>query len=311
MSGLKVVLLGAAGQLGRTLAGDWQSQNPLHCFSRSELDLCQPARLSEKLSAVEPRVIVNAAAYTQVDKAESESGQALAVNRDGAAAVAQWAADHDCRLIHLSTDFVFDGRSTRPYTPEDSTAPVNHYGFSKREGENAILEIHPRGSVIIRTSWLYSRYRPNFVTTMLGLMKQRDQLSVVADQIGSPTSTHSLVRLIECIIRSDETDGIFHWSDAGVASWYDFAVAIQEEALAAGLLPSAVAIKPVQSAEYPTAAVRPEFSVLDKSACYQHFALPAVHWRTELRRVIEEIGETGKSGTSGKSGQTGEVGESQ
>lgn len=310
MSSAPVVLLGAGGQLGRTIAADWQQDSgirdipisneaavvaqfpvKLHCFDRSSLDICQPEQLTKKLTGLAPQVVINAAAYTKVDKAESEFDQALRVNRDGAAHVAEWAAANDCRLIHLSTDFVFDGRSAKPYAPEDATSPVSQYGFSKLEGEAAIKRLHPDKSTIIRTSWLYSRYQSNFLTTMLRLMAERDQLRVVADQVGTPTSTHSLSRLIESVIVCGESKGVFHWSDAGVASWYDFAVAIQEEALQVGLLNEAIPVEPISSSEYPTPAVRPGYSVLDKSASYDRFAIAAVHWRSELRRVIVELKE--------------------
>jgi len=310
VSTINVVLLGAGGQLGRTIAADWQQGDEigaladanepavvtkpairLHCFDRSELDICQPDQFSELLDGLDPQVVINAAAYTQVDKAESEADQAMRINRDGAANVAQWTAANGCRLIHLSTDFVFSGNAAIPYAPEDATVPVNHYGLSKLEGESAIGRTYSGGSLIIRTSWLYSRYQPNFVTTMLRLMRERDQLGVVADQVGTPTSTHSLTRLIGSAINNNVSSGIFHWSDAGVASWYDFAVAIQEEALAVGLLESAIPISPIKTSDYPTPATRPSYSVMDKSASYETFSINAIHWRTELRRVIEELNE--------------------
>ena len=296
MSSLNVAILGANGQLGKTIAADWhrsgaEQQISLHGFDLPELDICQPGQLRDRLAAVKPRVIINTAAYTQVDKAETEKELATQVNRDGAATVAEWAAANNCRLIHISTDFVFDGSASSPYRPEDPINPLNHYGLSKAQGEHAVRQRHPDGALIIRTSWLYSRYPSNFVITMLRLMAERDRLQVVADQLGTPTSTHSLARLLRSVIGSDIDSGIFHWSDAGVASWYDFAVAIQEEALTQGLLRSAIAIEPIASTGYPTPAARPAFSVLDKSASYERFAVEAVDWRTELRNVITELGE--------------------
>jgi dTDP-4-dehydrorhamnose reductase len=296
MSAIDVVLLGANGQLGKTIAADWRQSDgepaiSLHGFDLPELDICQPGQIDDRLAAIEPQVIINTAAYTQVDKAETETDLASRVNRDGAAAVAEWAANNNCRLIHISTDFVFDGSASSPYRPEDPISPVNHYGLSKAEGESAVRQLHPGGSVIIRTSWLYSRYQPNFVITMLRLMAERDRLQVVADQVGTPTSTHSLTRLLRAVVNSDVASGTFHWSDAGVASWYDFAVAIQEEGLANGLLQSSIPVDPISSTEYPTPARRPAFSVLDKSASYDRFAVEAVHWRAELRKVIIELGE--------------------
>lgn len=309
MSTIPVVLLGAGGQLGKTITADWQqgceshttaahgdranterATVKLHSFDRAELDICQPEQLTARLGRLEPRFVVNAAAYTQVDNAESEADRAFRINRDGTANIAEWVAGKDCRLIHLSTDFVFDGKSSTPYAPEHSTAPVNAYGSSKLAGETAIRRIVPDGSLIVRTGWLYSRFQPNFVTTMLRLMTERDRLQVVADQIGSPTSTHSLARLIRSVISHDNVvSGTLHWSDAGVASWYDFAVAIQEEALEAGLLRKEIPIEPISTVQYPTPAARPPWSVLDKSASYERLAMEAIHWRKELRRVIAEI----------------------
>jgi len=322
VTGLSVVLLGASGQLGRTIAVDWHAPgiNPagtkanagsghpslpgsldeaaddgtaidLHGFGRADLDIGETDQLNEKLSSLRPRVIVNAAAYTKVDLAETETEQAFRVNRDGAANLAHWAADNHCRLIHLSTDFVFTGNAFRAYRPDDTAAPVNSYGKSKLAGEQAVRKICPEGSIIVRTGWLYSRYQPNFVTTMLRLMKEKRDLRVVVDQLGTPTSTHSLARLLATVATSDVDSGVYHWSDAGVASWYDFAVAVQEEALATGLLENAVSIEPIASSDYPTPAARPAFSVLDKTLAYQHFNQRPVHWRQELRRVIAELAE--------------------
>lgn len=294
MTKLSVALLGAGGQLGQTLIADWAENgqvagDTLYPFSREELDICSPGQLDEKLGPLGVNVIVNAAAYTQVDKAEADAEQAMRVNGQGATAVAEFAARHGCRLIHVSTDFVFDGQSSSAYRPDHPTAPLGSYGLSKLAGEQGINRACPSSSVIIRTSWLYSRYQPNFVTTMVQLMGQRDRLGIVADQIGTPTSTHSLATLLARVIRDEEAAGIFHWSDAGVASWYDFAVAIQEEALAAGLLKGAIPITPITTAEYPTPAARPAFSVLDKTESYRCFHMPAIHWRNELRHVIKEL----------------------
>jgi len=293
VSRLTVALVGDGGQLGKTLQSDWAASDPsdfkLHPFSRAELDICSAEQLAQRLDPLNIQLVVNAAAYTQVDKAESEPDQAMAINRDGVARLAQWVADRGSRLIHVSTDFVFDGLTARPRQPSDHTSPLNHYGQSKLAGELAVQANCPDRAVILRTGWLYSRHQPNFVTTMLRLMSERERLGVVSDQVGTPTSTHSLGRLIARIARDQKASGVFHWSDAGVASWYDFAVAVQEEALAAGLLQRAIPITPITTADYPTPAVRPAYSVLDKSTSYQRFAMPAIHWREELRQVIAEL----------------------
>jgi len=181
VSRLTVALVGAGGQLGKTLQSDWAASAPsdfqLHPFSRAELDICSAEQLAQRLDPLNIQLVVNAAAYTQVDKAESEPDQAMAINRDGVARLAQWVADRGSRLIHVSTDFVFDGLTARPRQPGDHTSPLNHYGQSKLAGELAVQANCPDRAVILRTGWLYSRHQPNFVTTMLRLMSERSPAS--------------------------------------------------------------------------------------------------------------------------------------
>lgn len=294
MKPLIISLLGENGQLGRTIKRDWQTgehanQFAIHGFDLPELDITKKSQLDEKLAGLNADVVINAAAYTAVDKAESEQELAYKVNRDGARLVAEWAKKNQARLLHISTDFVFDGKSSREYMPEDPTGPVNVYGASKLAGEQAVLEAYGEGSIIIRTSWLYSPYQSNFVKTMLRLMGEKEQLRVVNDQIGTPTSSHSLTECLALAATSETASGIFHWSDDGAASWYDFAVAIQEEALAVGLLEKAISIEPINSDQFPTPAVRPAFSVLDKTLTYKSFGCDQVHWRDRLQTVIHEL----------------------
>ncbi len=303
MKPITVALLGVDGQLGQTIKMDWAqgdaaTQFILHGFDLPELDITSAKDLDEKLSPLGVDVLINTAAYTAVDEAESNHEAALSINRDGARLVAQWAEKNQSKLIHLSTDFVFDGKSSSAYKPLDSTTPVNVYGTSKLAGEQAILEVHRQGSLIIRTSWLYSAYKTNFVKTMLKLMAEKDRLTVVVDQIGTPTSTHSLANLIAKASISDTRSGVFHWSDSGVASWFDFAVAIQEEALAVGLLDKEIALEPVSSDQYPTPAARPSFSLLDKSLSQTTFGCAPVHWRRQLRQVIEELANNSQEGSN-------------
>ncbi|MBL4820694.1 MAG: dTDP-4-dehydrorhamnose reductase, partial [Gammaproteobacteria bacterium] len=261
----------------------------LHSFHRCELDITNERELEERLSGLDVDVLINAAAYTQVEKAEQEKDLAFKVNWNGAQLAAQWACNNKCRFIHVSTDFVFDGKSNKSYCPDDATAPVNVYGASKLAGEQAVLQAHPQGAIIVRTGWLYSCHRSNFVTAMLELMSQRDHLGIVVDQLGTPTSAHSLADLIAQVVAGETQSGVFHWSDAGVASWYDFAVAIQEEAIAAGLLDRTIPIEPISSEQYPTAAARPASSLLDKSTSYTAFGTAPIHWRKQLRVVIKEL----------------------
>ena len=231
--------------------------------------------------------MINAAAYTAVDKAESEVDAAQRGNVAGPLALAQACAQQGVRLIHISTDFVFDGSASQPYKPDAATAPLGEYGRSKRAGELAVQSVLPQ-ALILRTGWVYSRYGSNFVKTMLRLMSERDDLAVVADQVGTPTWAHGLAEAVWASAARPQLSGIYHWSDAGVCSWYDFAVAICEEALALGLLARPVNIRPIAAIEYPTPACRPAYSVLDKTDSWRDFALAGVHWRQQLRAMLED-----------------------
>lgn len=283
---MSIVITGANGQLGQTLQSSLQDTS-ITPLSHAELNLAEPG-LTDKLSNLKPSAVINCAAYTAVDKAENDCDSANEVNHLAVAELARACRHIGCRLIHISTDFVFDGTSHTPYAVDTPCSPLGVYGKSKYEGEQAILREYPENSCIVRTAWLYSANGNNFVSTMLRLMKERNELSVVVDQVGTPTSTTTLANFICTQIGANHT-GIYHWTDAGVASWYDFAVAIYEEATLAGLLNNKVAIKPIYSKDYPTPAKRPHFSVLDKTQSYIDGNMPTIHWRTPLREIIQEI----------------------
>ena len=236
-----------------------------------------------------PDVIVNAAAYTAVDRAESEPELARGVNSDGPRYLALAAREVGARLVHVSTDFVFDGASSVPYPPAAPPNPLNVYGLTKRAGEQAVLEVLPHRSVVLRTSWVYAAVGSNFARTMLRLMRANGAVRVVADQIGTPTAARSVAEAIWKILERPSLSGIHHWSDAGVASWYDFAVAIAEIGEFLGILTSAVTVTPIRTEEYPTAARRPRYSVLDTRSLAMLCIAP-VHWRTQLRGVLGELG---------------------
>jgi len=294
MSGT-ILVTGAGGQLGKTLLDQWQ-QSPLPDYSleavnRSALDIADGEQVSAVLSQLKPSVIINAAAYTQVDGAESDSDAAHNVNGAGVASLAAWAAQNGARLLHVSTDFVFDGRANTPYTPEDKTAPLGAYGASKLAGEAQLRALLTENYAIVRTSWLYSSYGNNFVKTMLRLMGERDELKVVNDQVGSPTSTRSLAALLFAMIRRGEYSGIYHWSDGGSISWFDFAVEILRQALAKGLLQNEIPIQPIATSEYPTPAKRPAYSVLDRSRAQAEFDCPAASWQQQLSAVLDELAQ--------------------
>lgn len=284
---MKIVLTGAQGQLGQTLQQTLASHQLLP-LTRSDLDISDENAVNQMLSDLRPDAIINAAAYTAVDAAETDDMTARAANATGPKNLARWAARNQVYLIHLSTDFVFSGTSSRPYTPDDQTDPLSIYGRSKLEGELHARYLAPEHCLVLRTSWVYSQFGSNFLKTMLRLMAEKDSLSVVADQIGTPSSTWGLARCIDACLQQKPI-GILHWTDAGVASWYDFAVAIQDEALAAGLLSRAIPVRPIKSTDYPTAARRPAFSVLDKSKTVQALGCEQVHWRHELQQVMRAI----------------------
>lgn len=287
----RIVLTGAGGQFGQTLVARWPdsllSQYELIPLERSDLDIADAAAVHSTLDALKPALIINAAAYTAVDKAESESEAAFAINERG---VANLAAASTCPLIHLSTDFVFDGLASTPYTENAATAPLSVYGKSKLAGEKALLAQKP-DAMIIRTSWLYSEYGANFVKTMLRLMSERDVLSIVHDQIGSPTSTHSLAAVV-CSAASTRLNvaampkGIFHWSDGASITWFDFALEIQTQALALGLLKSPCTLRPIPTSEYPTPAARPLYSVMSRARARAEFDCPTNTWQAELTRCL-------------------------
>ena len=283
----KVLVVGAGGQLGQELQ---RTSGPdIECLpmTRAQLDIADLAVVTQCLAAVAPQLVINAAAYTAVDKAESEVDAAQRGNVAGPLALAQACAQQGVRLIHISTDFVFDGSASQPYKPDAATAPLGEYGRSKRAGELAVQSVLPQ-ALILRTGWVYSRYGSNFVKTMLRLMNERDDLAVVADQVGTPTWAHGLAEAVWASAARPQLSGIYHWSDAGVCSWYDFAVAICEEALALGLLARTVKIRPITALEYPTPAHRPAYSVLDKTDSWRDFALAGVHWRQQLRAMLED-----------------------
>ena len=284
------MITGANGQLGRELQKLVPEDVALLSFGHRELDVSDRESVNTLVQQHNPDLIINGAAYTAVDKAENESALCFAVNRTGAENVALAARLVKARLIHISTDFVFDGRKSTPYQPADETAPLGTYGTSKLEGERRVAVILPE-SLIIRTAWLYSTHGNNFVKTMIRLMQDRPELTVVEDQIGTPTWAGGLAQVIWQMIQMPEIQGIYHWTDAGVASWYDFAVAIQEEAIKLGILPREIQIKPISTGEYPTLARRPPYSVLDKTATRKALGRKGSHWRTNLREMLREFGE--------------------
>lgn len=286
----KVLVVGAGGQLGRELQRTLPRGMDGVAVTRAQLDIADDRAVAECIRASAPQLVVNAAAYTAVDKAESEPEAALRGNATGPEVLARACAAAGIRLIHISTDFVFDGSASRPYAPEAPAAPLGEYGRSKRAGEIAVQQALP-DALILRTGWVYSSFGGNFVKTMLRLMGERDELNVVSDQVGTPTWAHGLAEAVWAAASREQLRGIYHWSDAGVCSWYDFSVAIHEEALALGLLSKAVKVRPILASAYPTPAQRPAYSVLDKSNTWRDFALEGIHWRSQLRAMLADLKE--------------------
>jgi dTDP-4-dehydrorhamnose reductase len=289
MKQLTVILTGAGGQLGQELQRCVPDGVRLHALDSRSLDVTDKKAVHEAFERIAPDVAINAAAYTAVDKAEAENERAYAVNAEAPRLIAEACRGSACRIVHISTDFVFDGRKSSPYLPDDAVNPLSVYGASKLLGEQHLLDLAPESALIIRTSWLYSSLGNNFVKTMLRLMTEREQLGVIADQVGTPTHAKGLAEAVWAFIERGTASGIHHWSDAGVASWYDFAVAIMEEGIAAGLLQKPLAIRPIQTTDYPTPAERPKYSVLDKTATWAALASEPVHWRVALRAMLGEI----------------------
>jgi dTDP-4-dehydrorhamnose reductase len=285
---VKVLVLGGGGQVASALVAAAPAQHQVVVRTHAELDIGDAAAIARAFADTGAEWVINAAAYTAVDLAEDQPAQAIAVNDTAVGILAAATSTAGCRLLHLSTDFVFDGRSNRAYLPTDQTNPLSVYGVSKLGGEGHVLTGGGAG-IVLRTAWVYAAAGRNFVLTMLRLMREKEQLSVVCDQIGTPTWAAGIAAAIWGLIEAGVPGGVYHWTDLGVASWYDFAVAIQDEALARGLLRRAVPITPILSAAYPTRARRPAFSVLDTGSTRAMINVPARHWRHNLRTMLDGI----------------------
>jgi len=286
---MRVLITGGTGQLARALVAAAPEHWQVHSPGEVDLDITQPSMVREAFDRLQPELLINTAAYTAVDRAENEPDKAFSVNTEGARTLAEICAEAGARMLHLSTDFVFDGRKSSPYEPHDAPHPLSVYGSSKREGERQVLEVLGDNVVVLRTAWLYAAGSRNFVTSMLERMQNGKALKIVCDQVGTPTWTRTLADAIWRMARKPGLHGNWHFTDAGVASWYDFAVAIQEEALAVELLSQPVLIEPVRSEAFKTAATRPFYSVLDKTRTWEALGIDPVHWRICLRGMLKEM----------------------
>jgi len=286
----KILVTGANGQLGKEL----REFSSLHTglefvfLSREDLPIHQFELVRKYFNALKPAYCINCAAYTAVEKAESEKDLAFLINGEAVGVLAAICKEHNTKFIHISTDYVFNGEAASPYTESFPTDPINVYGASKLEGEKQAMELNP-DSIIIRTSWLYSSLGKNFVKTMMKLMSEKDKIKVVNDQLGSPTNAADLAEIIFNIIGLchlqiyDWTPGIYNFSNEGIISWYDFAKAIKE------FTNSPCDVKPISTKEYPTPAKRPAYSGLDKTKIQKTFGIKLKGWEASLKTCISNM----------------------
>lgn len=290
---MRVLITGAQGQVGKELMlcapKDWQ----VHGLGSRELDISDLQQVITATQSVQPELIINAAAYTAVDKAESDSQRADAVNHLGAENLAKAAQQSNCPLLHISTDYVFAGDHTQPYTEQDTPAPNSVYGASKWRGEQAI-HAFCKQHIILRTSWVFGLHGNNFVKTMLRLGQERDALSIVADQVGGPTSARSIAQALWQISEQYKNTGnsvwgTYHFSGAPTCSWYDFASEIFKQASALQLIEKAPTLSPIKTIDYPTPAQRPAYSVLDNSKINQQLNIAQSDWKSELSQMLHAL----------------------
>ena len=293
---MKVLLLGANGQVGHELRRALGPLGGVVCATRGGVladgtrceaaDFDDPASLPALVARIAPDVVVNAAAYTAVDRAETERDAAFRANAEAPGELARACAERDALLVHYSTDYVFDGSGTRPYREDDPTAPLGVYGASKLAGEQAVQGSGARHA-ILRTAWVYAAHGKNFMLTMLRLAKERDELRVVADQVGTPTSAALIADTTASLLSQPFRDsGLWHLTARGHTSWHGFATAIMDEASARGLLDRAPRVVPIATAEYPTPARRPAYSCLDTTRLSQDFVIDLPDWRDGLAAIL-------------------------
>ena len=284
----RILLTGADGQLGNELQQTLAPLGEVIALTRQELDLSQSEQIRQLVQQVRPSMIVNSAAYTAVDKAESEVELAQAVNGTAPKIMAEEAEKIGASLLQVSTDYVFDGQKNTPYLETDPTHPLSSYGKSKLAGEIGIQQVTDN-YLILRTAWVYGVYgKGNFVKTMLRLGQDREELRVVADQVGSPSWARDIADAIAQLLQS-ETTGIYHFTNSGVVSWYDFAIAIFEEARALGFPLKVQRVIPITTADYPTPATRPAYSVLSGKKITETLGDYPPYWRDSLRKMLKQL----------------------
>ena len=283
-----ILVTGANGQVGSEIRElSLENEHKFFFTDSQDLDICDKERTENFCKENCVDIIINCAAYTAVDKAESESESADSVNHLAVKYLAEISKKQNIKLIHISTDYVFDGRNFKPYVETDASNPQGVYGKTKLDGENAMLKINPENSMIIRTSWVYSSYGTNFVKTMLRLGKERDELGVIFDQVGTPTYAGDLAETILAILPqlNNKNVELYHYSNEGVCSWYDFAKAIFE------LSEIGCDVNSIETKEYPTPAKRPHYSLLNKAKIKREYNITIPYWRDSLKECLMKMGE--------------------
>jgi len=285
---MRLLVTGATGQLGSELERELRRLgHEVFAPDLDELDLLKPAAVAATVQAQQWDWVINCAAYTAVDKAESEAEQAFLINRDSPGEIARAVADYGGHMLQVSTDFIFDGANTRPYTETDTPNPLSVYGHSKLEGEQAVLVALPDATVL-RTAWVYGVYGHNFVKTILRIAAEGRPLRVVSDQIGTPTWTRDIVMAIVALVEQ-QASGIYHFTALGQTSWHGFASAILEEASRIGFDIKTDSVEPIPTTDYPTPATRPAYSVLDTEKIKPYLSSPVPEWRDSLKNMLQEL----------------------
>ncbi|MEO8404640.1 MAG: dTDP-4-dehydrorhamnose reductase [Chitinophagaceae bacterium] len=280
-----ILITGANGQLGKEFQAISSSFTSFQCIflSKEELSIHDKQQVNDFFKKHQPAYLINCAAYTAVDKAETEKESAYHINSEAVGALASICKEYNTRFIHISTDYVFDGKATTPYTEDSPTHPQSVYGASKLEGEMLAMKLNP-SSIVIRTSWVYSTFGKNFVKTMLRLMSEKPSINVVNDQAGSPTYAADLAEAIKDIIVSGNWQpGIYHYSNSGIISWFEFATAIKE------LSHSSCIVNPIPSSQYPTPAMRPGYSALNTNKINHTFRIPIKEWKSSLAVCLSKL----------------------
>jgi dTDP-4-dehydrorhamnose reductase len=287
----KILITGSKGQLGTKLKQLCPIDLDVTYTDSQALDITDENAVLTFVSTLKPDVVINAAAYTAVDKAETDKDTAYAVNAAAVGYLAKACAQINARFIHISTDFIFDGSKTNAYLPTDSANPLSVYGESKYQGEQLLQQQLQDNFAIVRTSWVYSNHGNNFVKTMLRLMAEKPQLGIINDQFGAPTWAHNLAEICWKLAENNKVNGIFHYSDDAHISWFDFAQEIQKQGLEKGLLAEAIPVKGIGTVDYPTPATRPANSVMDSSELLNKLNISARDWKSSLSLMLDEFSQ--------------------